>query len=824
MSNFITIGGYPVYLAERLAADGGNLPQDFVGLANSFCAQSGMEPGEGWFLMLRKDLDSIKGTSSSSGLDSFQKLVWKSDYDTLSVPKLLFHKAVCMSGSQNETDPNAIYLTRWVDKRHLLAMSGTKESHYQYNCRCPAPPATSGAKLYYDATLTSGSVWTWQTMLDDLWGLLPSGIRGSSPSLPYTPNGTPENFRFVGMSAWDAIGQILDKLLVQLLYDPQADSFSYTRLGTTQAGLTASLAKLTARLQLDYWPIEANQARFPEKIRVTFPTFIQNYGSDADVAQKSSTLSGTNLADLPAYTIDIATGMSGALAGTVLPLWDDMVAVYSGNASGDPQNSTALNNRATEVAGNWTNTVSASHTRGRKLYSGLATTILPGSFMDRVLWRDFGDGAMTEYFSFAGAMDNGASCGLAPYDTGRRILEDYPDKSQLVKVTSSTPDVSTGNTLYPGKVVRFPPEGNLVPVQDEICWIGFLAGINSPSTNSYWTGRLVGTFTSSGSARPTYAVTNDVSSNILLAKWAGATIWNPGTNSSNTVEVFAGAAPETDTFTTVTALNRFHTIMPGDFVLIAQNKDAWYVIDEFADVFFGQLQSTNINQGSTGSIHVFDDAFNDTGLTVTARALHDLVRNDYVQLFWERVNTSHNYEWYAIPLSRPCIGKPSSGISQGASGSVALYDSKGNSMTVSRTVWASFSKIHASQWCLVWWDYKQQQFFGAPLTYGVAQDIDLHLTSTLAHGDATAAVTVDSYNNGEQPTGTLTVNNTMGWSMANGGHMWATLLTYDAATGNAVYEIRAPKMTDWSGYSAADHQFLMHDTSGNTQWVTGAAC
>lgn len=313
--------------------------------------------------------------------------------------------------------------------------------------------------------------------------------------------------------------------------------------------------------------------------------------------------------------------------------------------------------------------------------------------------------------------------------------------------------------------------------------------------------------------------------NLLLAKWTGATIWNPGTNSTNAVEIYAGAAPETDQFRTVTARNRFHTLMPGDFCLIERNRDAWYVVSAFTDVLFGQNQNTNINQGSTGSIHVFDDAFNDSGLTVTARALHDLVRNDYVQLFWERVNTSHNYEWYAIPLSRPCIGKPASDIAQGTSGSVALYDSKGNSMTVSRTVWASFSKLISGQWCLAWWDYKQQQFYGVPLTYGaVATDCNFHTTGTLSHGDATATATVDTYFNGDAPTGTVTINNGMHHSLPNGGHGWAYLVIYDPATGNATYEIRSVRPVDWNGYAAGSVQFLMHDTSGNMEWVTGAAC
>lgn len=246
-----------------------------------------------------------------------------------------------------------------------------------------------------------------------------------------------------------------------------------------------------------------------------------------------------------------------------------------------------------------------------------------------------------------------------------------------------------------------------------------------------------------------------------LAKWTGATVWLPGTNSSNSVEVFAGPAPESDQFRTVTALNRFHTILPGDFILIVKLANAWHVVGAFTDVLLGQYRDTSLAKGSTGTIHIVDDTFTDFtgGLTITGvRALQKLVNGDYVQLFWERVNTSHNYEWYAVKIPP-----------------------------------------------------------------GIAQDIDFHLAVALAHGDATATVAVDSYRNGIQASGTTTVNNTMGWSLPNAGHGWATLISYDPATGNAVYEIRAVRMTEWAGYTAGNRQILTHDTSGNTEWLDTAA-
>lgn len=524
MANFPTMAGKPVYDPARLAANGGNLPKDFIGLANSFDCPSGMEPGGAWLLMLRSDLDAL---SKAGSLDSLQKLIWVSDYDKLTVPSLLFHKAVCMSPSQNETDTNALYLTRWVDKRHLMKMAtmiptgvndGTNTSgSTAYNYRCPDPPATSGATIYYADTLISGvTIWTWQTMLNNLWALLPSNIRGTPPVLPYTPDGTPENFEFLATTPWLAIESILNKIRVVLLYDPQADVFSYARLGTTQGGLTSSFSTLVSRLNMDYWPIEKTAARIPQFVRVFFQQVEQQDGSEPETQQATG-----NSRFNQAYYVQVASGVSGAWAGTVATVWDDLVCQL--DISGSRTNDTALNSRAAEVAANYVSTIQTSDTRARKLYSGLSTTILPGSQINRVLWRDFGDGIFTEYFSNPSGLDEWSDDAetLQPPDVGRKTLPAFPEKIQTVRIDGGSspsgyiltfPDATTG--LYLGHVLSMVP-GQLGGTLREVCAIQLLdiPPFTIPTTppipvvtGCQFLARLVGTVTVAMNVYPCYVV------------------------------------------------------------------------------------------------------------------------------------------------------------------------------------------------------------------------------------------------------------------------------------------------------------------------------
>lgn len=229
----------------------------------------------------------------------------------------------------------------------------------------------------------------------------------------------------------------------------------------------------------------------------------------------------------------------------------------------------------------------------------------------------------------------------------------------------------------------------------------------------------------------------------------------------------------------------------------------------------------------TGNVSVLQsDKTDPAGGAVTATpyaAFRTLVQGEFGLMWYD----FYKGQLYVVPLNAVLLGRylGTGYIAAGSTGSIEIFDDQGNDLGFAVTA-RCLTKSAKNDVMLLAWDATNNEFFAVDIAGAkdIAKDIDFHLSGTLAHGDATASVTVDSYNNGTTPTGTTTVNNTMGWSLPNSGHGWATLLSYDPATGNAVYEIRAVRMTDWSGYSSSVIQALGHDASGNTAWYTPGSC
>lgn len=372
------------------------LPLDFWHRANSYRCPLGEQPGEAWFLLLRDDVEDIDE-------NAFQEAIFRADYHStttndrnvakdITIKKLLLTKALCMTPGATAQDPGAAYLVRFVDKRHILGMavigSGTA-GEGQYNVRLQAVTGAATTSLYYSESLNSGSLWTWQTILDNLWGKLPSSaVPGSSPTLPYTPDVGPNNFRFIGVSAWRAYHAVLRKISCTTAYDPTEDTFSIVQLGEAQDGNTAKFRDINDRLLYDCYPIEGNAARVAEKIRVLFHRYDESIGVTNDTPRTG------NFSMDSIYSVDHTTGTDGAMSGTVTPLWDDLPAIY--DTAGSLTNSSALATRAAEVGANYVNMLTISNARMKRIYTGLVDTILPGSEVKEVIWRDYGDGVKTE--------------------------------------------------------------------------------------------------------------------------------------------------------------------------------------------------------------------------------------------------------------------------------------------------------------------------------------------------------------------------------------------------------------------------------------------
>lgn len=362
-----------------------DLPLDFWKRANSYRCPRGVEPGEAWLLMLRSQINSLNK-------NSYVPLVMRSGDDVVTFLKVLFHKATCMTPSGKQDDENAAYLVHFYDKRHLLRMH--VEESTQYNVRRAAWPGTAADNYllrYYETSLNGDEEpFSWQEVIDDLWGGLPASLAGSSPTIPasYTPDGLPSGLQFFGVSTWNAIHIVLAKIGCTTAYDPMADTFSIVKLGGDQDGLSEALELLKSREIFSYSPIEALASRFPEKIRVLFHRFDDDLFSIVDAAGN-----GTHQ-DHPVYSKDVATSIGGAVAGTTLAVWDDMPAIY--NAAGSLTNGSALDARASQVASNVVGNILLSEGRLLRRYTGLVTTVGIGSRISSITWSDYGDGVKTE--------------------------------------------------------------------------------------------------------------------------------------------------------------------------------------------------------------------------------------------------------------------------------------------------------------------------------------------------------------------------------------------------------------------------------------------
>ncbi len=499
----------------KISADENQTPLDFWSRANSYTCPLGPDPGSAWAILTRADANTLAH-------DSFHSMRFEDGLTNETISSLGIVRQFAMNRAL-AGDEKATVLIELQDKRRQLRMS---DINVQYNVRIPAPSVTAGTSLYYTESRNGGALWTWQTMLDDIWGALPS-IAGTAPTLPFSPDATPEGFRFVGVNAWDALHVVLTKLQVTTRLDPFEDEFSYIRLGVEQ---TLNLSDFAERLVYDYDPGQAyNLSKMPEKVRVYFGRRELYQGIEKDTTQAG------NWEMDPFTSIDVATNVSGALAGTVQKVWDDLAATIDGAGSVD--NGAALTSRANEVTAGIVAKLNVSHERNRKLYEGIIT-FLPGSQVTEVIWRNYGDGngLFTELIQSpksaalegSGVATVASGNGLAVVgehlespDLSRNQYPLWPRLPQPVIVDDGTTDTgedvaANGDGLIPGFVRRYVTGWSTL----DACWIRPIdleGGLGPSEANvvplrqrDTVMGRLSGSITSGGSTLPLYLVRKGV--------------------------------------------------------------------------------------------------------------------------------------------------------------------------------------------------------------------------------------------------------------------------------------------------------------------------
>lgn len=608
-----------VATAIENAAEHGT-PMEFYGRANGYTCPRGKEPGVAWILMLREDADELDMNESGN-------LIWREveingetgaiirEVATKTFRSLYQVRRLAMNLIY-EGDPEACYLLELADKRKILAMSVANK---KYNVRMPAPSATTGVNLYYSESLNAGSLWTWQTLLSDLWALLPS-IAGTAPTLPYSPDGNPEGWKFYGVSAWDAIHEVLDVIGCTTTYDPFTGDFAYVRHSDEQSDLGA-IPNLASALSYDYDPAGSEAAHIPETIRVFFHRKDREAGIELDTPRTGSFSMATP------YSVDVATSVAGAITGTVAAIWNDLPALY--DTSGALENGAALTTRANEAAANYLAKLRVEAAPTSRTYDGVHDDVLTGSEINEVAWADYGRGWETKISNRrkpkAGDGVMRASTQLLPPTHNAKLHPNWPRTDQVVQVWDGATTLGyqiaqNGDNLVAGRVVQFAG----IPTALDDCWIlivdnyGIASGDIPAISGDYHIGRLYGVTTSGGTTKPLYIVHRGGKSifwQYSLSEDWGATTANQATADQLTLQ------DGTDTGVNVTLYGRPEDEIDGlvaqDIVLGFEQNGNHYAIVAAAGVRFSQYQlkedwgATTADQATCDRLDLFTGA--DTG-------------------------------------------------------------------------------------------------------------------------------------------------------------------------------------------------------------------
>ncbi len=478
-----TFGNFPVMdkwqASQNLLELGLRTPKEFR-WTNTVMMPVGPQHGRGWLLMLRSDL---------ARQSNFFETLHTVQIDNVPLGGWLPLKARKLMGGNK--DPNALFLVEIVDGRYRCdnehyAAAGTK----QFNIRAP----DTGGKVYIDPT--DGDVtWTWSSMLSTIWGTMSSQL-GGYPGLGFSPDGVPEGWGLIGVSAYAAMNEVLDKLDCAIA--PNLDgSFRIVQLGKTDTNEVKNLNKQLERYQNQNLLIGDENPKFgtfghmPGNVRVLHHVSYANYGEENLTARQTVTAPGGAWQMAPSYGLIFANPYGGDPAITHA-LWDDLPAVWSSTANA-AINSTALNTRGTERANRFFQSLHGCP-RLHETYSG-ALPIVPGATLKGVAWRqDAQGGTITEIFGHPNRRvsiandarwktlrNDESNTSIRPADF-RPMKPLFPPLLQVVYVNKLKPsDMKaealhsagvdpTGNGVYNGRMAQF-DSAALGWSPREPCWV-----------------------------------------------------------------------------------------------------------------------------------------------------------------------------------------------------------------------------------------------------------------------------------------------------------------------------------------------------------------
>lgn len=429
-------GGYqcldPKEVAAGCAEAEGRLPGWYLaGEANGYRCPLGAAPGTGAVLLRASDYQRLAAGEAYS-------LIANGGTDPLVVQRLFVTGAEEVAKGY-AGDPAGVWLVRFADVRQTFTNIPINK---RYNVRFQiGVNGWSSLNFYLDST-NGGTAWTWTEMVGDLWGLI-SGL-GAFPGLPFTPNGTPNNFDFrpVGY-AWQSLNSLLLRLGCAVRYDPIKDNFSVVRIGDTDTRLTDYRDVYESQIIEDVTPYESPHVYLPAQVRVRFNRLQVSRGTEPEIPASG------NYTENAYYDVDVSpvSPYPAKVAGSVAVVWDDLPALWSID-NANPDNISDLYDRAAERADDWYRMMTDGDAWGQNrrvtTYAGILPDFIPGEKCKLVEWIDNGDVVTTRVHQGAGLLGQSDGTGrpvlqqMQPAAFARPTLPAYPEVVQIIRATNDT--------------------------------------------------------------------------------------------------------------------------------------------------------------------------------------------------------------------------------------------------------------------------------------------------------------------------------------------------------------------------------------------------
>lgn len=398
-----TLGGKPIYAANKLREEFQKRNWDssgFWGIANSYRVFAGRQPAIGFVIMLRKDVEDL--------------IALQRPYHTLMIGRgdkeirlaYTVIESACNLGNTIAEDPKTPVLVKLTDWKHYARRAiinkqfnvrSRRDVRGDYYSENNAAVADYETILDYFKTLWASQT---QTGIDTaVQGLI---IRDGTPE----PTSGPENLRYIGMNAWDALCDFYARMGCVLVCDPTtALTLTAVRAGwlddasTFMSNYRDLVSKNRGRLVSHSNPIVNEFARLPEKVTICFRKAWEQVRESVEYTS-------------PVYTVDylqtdyvaqlVESDETGRVTyssspGTVEILWDESleaVMAHSLTHSSDPTNKTDLESRAEYLGLRW-----FYHNDPRNMLRKIYGDILkftPCEIVSEVAWYDLGAGPHTE--------------------------------------------------------------------------------------------------------------------------------------------------------------------------------------------------------------------------------------------------------------------------------------------------------------------------------------------------------------------------------------------------------------------------------------------